>query len=566
MQFMKSFFTGTDTDFLAGYRACKCLKGFYRTHMFEKCHKCLQGMACQDDHISLKSGYWWEWRNQTSKGRYQKFIKNLAAVLPALGIDYVQYPHPIPTPHQCPREEACKGGLDSPCADGYEGPLCAVCSLGYYRQQKTCKQCPSKKWIIGQFSIVAVVFLAIVGGIVWSTLKGNVKKAQERSLIDKFLSKLKIVIGFYQVTAGVLQAFSYIEWPDSLEVIAEYSELLQLNVLQMVPLECLIKGLRVNAFGNMFTMMAVNSLVICVSGVAYGVRKVVIARNESLEEEEKSSKLSETKELVYRNLFFFLYVTYLNTCTTTANVLPLACQTLCRDEKEESCSKFLKADYSVRCHDQNYNEVILLGYISAAYVMILPAATFIALWKHRRVISGKGTAKLTQDSGSTAKVVRGLRFLFENYKPSSWYWELVEVCRKLILTSGLILVGQQSRSYIGLAWVVAGMYGVLFSSISPIQDVVENRMMVTSLCVTIVNLGIGAVSRIPAENIPNSKDSYSETAFFKALVIASNTSVIGLLVGKKMPFLRISFSSCRKSSLKYIYILFRSLTILPHQN
>ena len=336
MQFTKSFFTGTDTDFLAGYRAYKCLKGFYRTHMFEKCHKCLQGMACQDDHISLKSGYWWEWRNQTSKGRYQKFIKNLAAVLPALGIDDVQYPHPIPTPYRCPREKACKGGLDSPCADGYEGPLCAVCSLGYYRQQKTCRQCPSKKWIIGQLSIVAVVFLAIVGGIVWSTFKGNVKKAQERSLIDKFFSKLKIVIGFYQVTAGVLQAFSYIEWPDSLEVIAEYSELLQLNVLQMVPLECLIKGFRVNAFGNMFTMMAVNSLIICVSGVAYGVRKVVIARNESLKEEEKSSKLSETKELVYRNLFFFLYVTYLNTCTTTANVLPLACQTLCRDEKEES--------------------------------------------------------------------------------------------------------------------------------------------------------------------------------------------------------------------------------------
>ena len=124
-------------------------------------------------------------------------------------------------------------------------------------------------------------------------------------MIDKFLSKLKIVIGFYQVTAGVLQAFSYIEWPDSLEVIAEYSELLQLSVLQMVPLECLIKGLRVNAFGNMFTMMAVNSLVICVSGVAYGVRKVVIARNESLEEEEKSSNLSETKELVYRIFFFF---------------------------------------------------------------------------------------------------------------------------------------------------------------------------------------------------------------------------------------------------------------------
>ncbi|KAL9952993.1 hypothetical protein ACROYT_G040334 [Oculina patagonica] len=30
---------GTETDFFAGYRACQCLEGFYRTHLFEECHK-----------------------------------------------------------------------------------------------------------------------------------------------------------------------------------------------------------------------------------------------------------------------------------------------------------------------------------------------------------------------------------------------------------------------------------------------------------------------------------------------------------------------------------------------
>lgn len=528
------FFAGTDTDFFAGYRACRCLKGFYRTHMFEKCHKCIRGMTCKDDYMSLQSGYWWEWRHETYKDRYKKFKTNLLASLPALGIDDVQYPHPIPTAYKCPRQESCLGGLDSPCASGYEGPLCAVCRSGYYKQLQSCKQCPLKKWIIGQLSVVGAILLAILAGLVWSTSKGKAKKDRERPLIDKFFSKLKIVIGFYQVTSGVLQAFSYIKWPDSLEVIAEYSEVLQMNVLQIAPLDCLIPSLRVNAFGSMFTMMAVNALVICVSGVAYGVRKVVILRDEYLEEEEKSSKLSQTKELVYRNLFFILYVTYLNTCTTTANVLPLACRTLCRDEKEESCFKFLKADYSLRCQGQNYNDLIVLGYISTAYIMALPAASFFALWRHRRVITVTRVAKRNQHPGSTTELITGLRFLFENYKPCSWYWELVELCRKLILTSGLILVGQESRSYIGLAWVVAGMYGMLFSFISPIQDVVENRLMVTSLCVTIVNLGIGAVSRIPAENIPGSEDSYSETALFKALVIGANTSVIGLLVGKKI--------------------------------
>ena len=315
-------------------------------------------------------------------------------------------------------------------------------------------------------------------------------------------------------------------------VIAQYSEILQMNVLQIAPIDCLISGFRVNAFGSMFAMMAINALVIGVSGAAYGVRKVIILRNSDIGEQEKSSRLSQTKELVYRNLFFILYVTYLSTCTKTANVLPFACRKLCRDEKEESCFKYLKADYSVRCHGSQYNHLLILGYISTVYIIILPAASFIALWRQRRVIMAAGGNKKSKNPGTSAEMIAGLRFLFENYNPRSWFWELVEMCRKLILTSGLILVGQESRSYIGLAWVIAGMYGMLFAFISPIQDVVENRLMVVSLSVTIVNLAIGAVSRIPAENLPGSTDAYTDTVLFKALVLGANTLVIGLVAGK----------------------------------
>ena len=501
--------------------------------MFDKCEKCGSGgLKCQDDYASLKSGHWWEWRNTTHKDRYKEFITNLLAILPALGVDDVQFPHPIPTPYKCPREESCKGDLDSPCDNGYEGPLCAVCSKGHYKQLQICRKCPSKKWILGQLSIVVAILLLILVGLAWSVSKRKVKKDQGRTLIDMFFSKLKIVIGFYQVTYGLLEAFSYIKWPDSMAVIAQYSEILQMNVLQIAPIDCLISGFRVNAFGSMFAMMAINALVIGVSGAAYGVRKVIILRNSDIGEQEKSSRLSQTKELVYRNLFFILYVTYLSTCTKTANVLPFACRKLCRDEKEESCFKYLKADYSVRCHGSQYNHLLILGYISTVYIIILPAASFIALWRQRRVIMAAGGNKKSKNPGTSAEMIAGLRFLFENYNPRSWFWELVEMCRKLILTSGLILVGQESRSYIGLAWVIAGMYGMLFAFISPIQDVVENRLMVVSLSVTIVNLAIGAVSRIPAENLPGSTDAYTDTVLFKALVLGANTLVIGLVAGE----------------------------------
>ena len=523
--------TGTETDFFAGNRACKCLEGYYRTHMFKECFKCGQGgLKCQDDYASLKSGHWWEWRNKTYQDRYKLYIKNLLAPTPSLDAFNVQHPYPIPIPYKCPTEQSCKGGLDSPCENGYEGPLCSVCSSGHYKQLKLCTRCPSKKWILAQLSIIVLIVFIIIAVLVWTNRRK--KKKEDHLLIDKFFSKVKIVIGFYQVTYGLLEAFSYIKWPGSLENIAKYSGFLQLNVLQIAPIQCLFTRLNVDAFGSLFATTAMNAAVICFSGIGYGLYKLIISRNCSLEGDEKSRRVSQSKQLVYKNVFFFLYVTYLSTCSKTAIVLPPACRKLCRDDKEALCSKYLKADYSVPCERQKYNHMLVVAYISVAYIFALPAASFIALWRQRRSQSATEDARVLQGIASSKEMISGLRFLFENYKSHSWYWELVEMTRKVILTSGLILVGQETRSYIGLALVIAGMYGIAFSWIKPIQDAMENKLMAASLAVTVVNLVIGAVSKIPSENVTGWIGSDTDALLFKILLFAANLLVIGLLVGK----------------------------------
>jgi len=457
------------------------------------------------------------------------FIKNLQLSLPLLGADDVRYPYPIPTAYRCPIEESCIGGLDSPCKPGYDGPLCAVCGSGYYKQLQTCKQCPSKEWIVGKLSIVVAIVLIIIGILAW-TRKRN--KDDDSSIIDMFLSKVKIVIGFYQVTYGLLETFSYIDWPGSLQVIGKYSEVLQMNVLQIAPVHCLYQGLQLDAFGNLFVMMAINATVIGLSGVAYGIRRVVILRSRSATNDEKSRKLSQTKEFVYRNMFFFLYTTYLNTCLMTANVLPLTCRKLCEDENEEFCNNYLKADYRIHYQSPRYNHALIAAYISVTYLVAIPAASFIALWRQRRVLLASEESEKTLSRGPGQEMITGLSFLFKSYKPHSWYWELVEMSRKVILTYGLILVGEESRSYIGLTWTIAGMYGILFFRMKPIQDGLENRMMSTSLAVTVFNLAIGAVSRIPAEKVSSSSEPYMQGVIFSILVVGANALVIGLPVCK----------------------------------
>ena len=57
-----------------------------------------------------------------------------------------------------------------------------------------------------------------------------------------------------------------------------------------------------DAFGDMFVILSINAIV--GAGVIYGVRKIFILRNQELNEEERSSKISQTKVLIYRNVFF----------------------------------------------------------------------------------------------------------------------------------------------------------------------------------------------------------------------------------------------------------------------
>lgn len=63
--------------------------------------------------------------------------------------------------------------------------------------------------MIVQLSVMVTVVVIVIAVLVW-TGKRKSKKQKERSSVDIILGRLKIVIGFYQVTHGVLEAFSYI--------------------------------------------------------------------------------------------------------------------------------------------------------------------------------------------------------------------------------------------------------------------------------------------------------------------------------------------------------------------
>ena len=138
---------------------------------------------------------------------------------------------------------------------------------------------------------------------------------------------------------------------------------------------------------------------------------------------------------------------------------------------------------------------------------------------------------LTDHPNSESELLSGMSFLYENYNEDAWYWELVEVIRKLLLTCGIILIGRESRTYVGLASICSGLFAIAFAFRKPIRDKFEDKLQLTSLLVIFLNLGIGVILKIPKESVPSDVDQYVDTLLVNILVIGANVLVILLVVG-----------------------------------
>ena len=132
------------------------------------------------------------------------------------------------------------------------------------------------------------------------------------------------------------------------------------------------------------------------------------------------------------------------------------------------------------------------------------------------------------------EVVEGMRFIYENYNERSWYWEIVETIRKLILTSGLSLIGAEGKTYIGMAAMVSGFYAVAYAQAQPIVDKFEQQLQLASLVATFFNLSVhvGVLLRIPSEMVDYSIEKDKDAIGITIVLVVANVMVIGLVLGQ----------------------------------
>jgi len=166
----------------------------------------------------------------------------------------------------------------------------------------------------------------------------------------------------------------------------------------------------------------------------------------------------------------------------------------------------------------------------------VPALYSVLLWRSRKAIRSGVSTRL---SATTA-------FLSDDYKGYAFWWEPLEMCRKLTLTAWVLLIGEQSeQARVLLALLVSSFFLILHLSIRPLKRV-EDGVLMTLVEVALV-LVYTSVLLIKACDV--SSEVCSQFGFGSS---SSGVYLFFLFFGLAMVLLQLLFAAARLYAAGYI--------------
>ncbi|PIK57880.1 hypothetical protein BSL78_05161 [Apostichopus japonicus] len=252
--------------------------------------------------------------------------------------------------------------------------------------------------------------------------------------------------------------------------------------------------------------------IIVVPAWVYLICKVYLQCCKKTANAENQVKLDKIKSKLLNYVVLILFITYQPTCDAIFEIYPGACDTFVVDREGNITISLLRADYDINCRSIAHYQTE--AYIATVlYVIAYPLILLIFLRKYCRKLTEKKVLKeinndvccsnslsaneitpLLSGYQSTCRTIPTcLKFLTENYKEQFWFWEILELGRKVGQTILITLLGWEDA----LTKLFTIGTSVLFLSLhvkfSPMKSPFEQHLQLFSLIAIFLNILVAAV-------------------------------------------------------------------------
>ena len=182
---------------------------------------------------------------------------------------------------------------------------------------------------------------------------------------------------------------------------------------------------------------------------------------------------------------------------------------------------WLKADVSIQCDTPDHNFAISVAIFAIIlYPIGVLGTNALLLFKARKAIL----------SGRETSLSRSIAFLHREYEPQMFWWELVEMVRKLVLV-GFMLLYQGTMLQLMLGTLLSVAYLLFQVQAKPFREISDDYLAsAASLAIVVIFLTSYAFKDAELVNLPDIQDKMA-TEQRERYVLSQVTLTIIMLIG-----------------------------------
>ncbi len=204
--------------------------------------------------------------------------------------------------------------------------------------------------------------------------------------------------------------------------------------------------------------------------------------------------------------------------------LPRPPQTFACDKIDTGAS-YLRADHSIECFTTEHRlYTAYAGLMCLVYPLGIPFAYAAILYKARR-----GLKSDEEDEGATTATstdVAALRPLWQPYRRSVYYYEVVECFRRVTLSGLVVFILPDTAGQVMTAFLLSLAFFAVFTVLYPYADARDTWLARIGHAIVMMSMFVALAVKLDVED----DDGFSRDVFAGALVLVNVVMILTVVV------------------------------------
>ena len=208
----------------------------------------------------------------------------------------------------------------------------------------------------------------------------------------------------------------------------------------------------------------------------------------------------------------------LTTFLVYAHVSSILFQTFACEHLEDG-KFYLRADYRIECDSTKHEKLqVYAGFMMMLYTVGIPVYYVTLLFKNRDVMIHSG-ARRNNDSG-----ILPTNSLWKPYKPSVFYFEVIECIRRVLLAGVVVFFNPNTASQISVTLTLAFIFVVISESLDPYASKWDTWLSRTGHVVVISSVYVALLLKVDV-----SSERHSSQYTFEMVLLLLNGCMIAAI-------------------------------------